>query len=127
MIKIKRVYEKFSKSDGKRFLVERLWPRGFKKEDLKMDAWLKEIAPSAELRKWFGHVPNRWEGFRKRYKTELSEKKFLLDVLLKEARSNTVTLLYSARDMEHNGAIVLKEYLEELLKNTRDDLPMRND
>ncbi len=119
MIKIKRVYEKFSKSDGKRFLVERLWPRGFKKEDLKMDVWLKEIAPSAELRKWFGHVPDRWEGFRKRYKTELSEKKFLLDVLLKEARSNTVTLLYSARDTEHNSAIVLKEYLEELLEGTQ--------
>jgi uncharacterized protein YeaO (DUF488 family) len=115
MIKTKRVYEDPDPSDGSRYLVERLWPRGMKKEDLKMDAWLKEIAPSPELRRWFGHDPERWTEFQRRYRAELDSNEEAVKSLLEAPRQNTVTLLYSARDTEHNSAVLLKDYLEEKL------------
>ncbi len=112
MIRVKRVYEQFEADDGKRFLVERLWPRGMKKEDLKMDGWVKEVAPSDALRHWFGHDPAKWEEFQLRYFTELEEKRDSWKPLLEEARQGMVTLLYSAHDQEHNNAVALKAFLE---------------
>jgi uncharacterized protein YeaO (DUF488 family) len=112
MIQVKRVYEPPSARDGARFLVERLWPRGMKKEELRLDEWLKEAAPSDKLRRWFGHVPERWEEFRRRYFLELDEKPESWEPIRKAARRGTVTLLYSARDTEHNSAAALKEYLK---------------
>lgn len=120
MIRVKRVYEPSSCGDGKRFLVERLWPRGMKKEALEIDGWLKEVAPSTELRRWFGHEPDRWPEFRSRYRKELREherdgEEGPIGTLLDAARRGNLTLLYSARDTEHNGALVLRDYLEERL------------
>lgn len=112
MIRIKRVYDPPSPDDGQRFLVERLWPRGMKKDALKLDGWLKEIAPSTELRQWFGHDVERWGDFQKRYHAELDSHSEALRPLLEAARQGNVTLLYSARDSEHNSAVVLKTYLE---------------
>lgn len=111
MIAIKRTYDAPSRDDGKRFLVERLWPRGMKKEALEMDAWLKDVAPSAKLRQWFGHKPERWEEFRRRYEKELDEHTDAWAPLLEASRNGPVTLLYSARDTEHNAALVLRDYL----------------
>lgn len=113
MIQIKRVYEPWEPGDGQRFLVERLWPRGLKKEKLHAKAWLKEIAPSPELRRWFAHDPAKWQGFRRRYRAELSAEAEALRPLLTAARRGTVTLLYSAHDREHNSALVLKAYLDK--------------
>ena len=113
MIRIKRAYEPLAPADGKRFLVERLWPRGIRKEALAMDAWLKEVAPSTELRKWFGHRPERWEEFRRRYRAELDENAEEWKPILAAARHDPVTLLYSAHDVQHNGALVLRDYLAE--------------
>jgi uncharacterized protein YeaO (DUF488 family) len=122
MIRVKRVYEPPERGDGKRFLVERLWPRGMKKEALDMDGWLKEVAPSTELRKWFGHDPERWSAFRGRYRRELRDHEREAEpngiaTLLQAARRGNVTLLYSAKDTEHNGALVLRDYLEAQLKS----------
>ena len=111
MVKIKRVYDPVSPDDGKRILVDRLWPRGVKKEDASIDQWLKDIAPSAELRKWFGHDPAKWHDFRNRYTDELKEKTGIVDGLRREAQTRTVTLLFAARDAEHNNAVVLKEII----------------
>ena len=116
MLRIKRIYEPAEAGDGKRFLVERLWPRGMKKESLKMDGWIKDVAPSDELRHWFGHDPAKWEEFRRRYAAELKEHKDAWQPLLAEAWHGTVTLLYSAHDEEHNNAISLKAFLEEQMK-----------
>ncbi len=116
MIQIKRVYQPASPRDGKRFLVERLWPRGIKKENLDMDGWLKDIAPSPELRQWFAHDPAKWKEFQQRYRAELRSHCNDLAPLLSAARRGTVTLLYSARDEEHNSAVLLKNYLERQLK-----------
>lgn len=113
MLKTKRVYEKTQTGDGVRFLVERLWPRGIKKEDLKMKAWLKEVAPSPELRKWFAHDPDKWSEFQKRYRAELKANPEGWEPIVEAARHGTVTLLYSARDEEHNSALVLKSFLEK--------------
>ena len=113
MLKIKRVYERAETGDGVRFLVERLWPRGMKKEKLKMKAWLKEVAPSPSLRRWYGHDPAKWDEFQRRYRTELESNPETLQPILEEARRGDVTLLYSARDMEHNSARLLKSFLEE--------------
>jgi len=110
-IKIKRVYEKPAVSDGKRILIDRLWPRGLSKEDAKIDLWLKEVAPSTELRKWFGHDPAKWDEFRVRYAAELRENKDAVDEL-KRAAAGNATLLYGAKDSEHNNAVVLQEYLK---------------
>ena len=112
MLKIKRVYDPPSPEDGKRVLVDRLWPRGIRKEDAAIDEWPKEIAPTAELRRWFGHDPAKYEEFKQRYAMELDDKADLIDRIKNEARRGTVTLLFSARDIEHNNATVLKEILE---------------
>jgi uncharacterized protein YeaO (DUF488 family) len=112
MIRIKRVYEPLSKKDGFRVLVERLWPRGILKRRAGVDLWLKETAPSPQLRKWFGHDPSRWKKFRERYRAELKRNKDPLELLKRHIRKGTVTFVYAARDKEHNGAVVLKEFLE---------------
>lgn len=121
MIRIKRVYEQLDSDDGRRFLVERLWPRGVKKEDLAMDGWMKHAAPSDALRKWFGHDPAKWEEFRLRYFTELEENSDSWKPLLDAARHGTVTLLFSAHDQVHNNAVALKQFLEERLESRRRD------
>jgi uncharacterized protein YeaO (DUF488 family) len=112
MIKLKRVYEPPSRSDGARVLVERLWPRGLKKERAAVDLWLKDVAPSTELRKWFGHDPAKWEAFQRRYREELRQKKDAIQLLKEKGKKGTVTLVYAARDEEHNGALALKRFLE---------------
>lgn len=112
MIYLKRVYESYSKEDGYRVLVDRLWPRGISKEKAHVDVWMKEIGPSNELRKWFGHDPKKWEAFEKKYKEELKEKKELLNELKELIKKHhTVTLLYGAKDTEHNQAVVLAHIL----------------
>ena len=112
MIRIKRVYEAFATDDGARYLVERLWPRGIKKEDLIMDAWLRGVAPSNELRRWYGHDLAKWEEFQRRYRAELDANPSGWEPLLEASRRGNVTLLYSARDTEHNSAYLLKLYVE---------------
>lgn len=115
MIRVKRVYEPAETGDGKRFLVERLWSRGMKKEALHMAGWIKDVAPSDVLRRWFGHDPGKWEEFQRRYRAELEEDPVAWRTLLAEARQGDVTLLYSAHDQEHNNAIALKSFLEDQL------------
>lgn len=112
MIKLKRVYEVPGEKDGIRVLVDRLWPRGLTKERAAVEVWLKELAPSTELRKWFSHDPAKWKEFQVRYRKELREKKDHLEVLRQKSKHRTVTLLYGARDEEHNEAVVLKRILE---------------
>ena len=114
-IKSKRVYEETAKGDGLRILVDRLWPRGVKKEDAGWDEWLKELAPSTELRNWFGHEPEKWPEFRRRYKEELKRNAAVADFIAAHKKNKTITLLYSAKDTEHNQALVLQEYLEDLM------------
>lgn len=109
-IRIKRVYEQPVPADGRRILVDRLWPRGLAKKEAGIDLWLKEIAPSAELRKWFGHKPENWEEFRKRYFAELKENDEPVRRLKQELDKGMVTLLYAARDEEHNHAVVIREF-----------------
>jgi uncharacterized protein YeaO (DUF488 family) len=111
-IKLKRVYDPASKADGIRILVERLWPRGIKKDDLQMDLWLKEIAPSTDLRKWFSHDPAKWEQFQQKYHQELDANPDAIKLIKQEIHRGTVTLLYSSKDAEHNNALSLKKYLE---------------
>ena len=113
MVKLKRVYEPAATGDGERILVERLWPRGLAREQAKVDLWLKEVAPSTELRKWFAHDPAKWKEFRRRYREELKGKKDLLDLLKRKAGRGTVTLVFAARDADRNSAVVLKEVLSE--------------
>lgn len=117
MIQTKRVYEPAAKSDGQRFLVERLWPRGIKKEALLMTGWLKEVAPSNELRQWFNHDPAKWKEFQNRYRAELNGKPETWQPLLTAAKTGAVTLLFSAHDLEHNNALVLKAFLEGQCKH----------
>jgi uncharacterized protein YeaO (DUF488 family) len=116
MLKTKRVYENAESSDGARFLVDRLWPRGIKKDKLKMKAWLKDIAPSPALRKWFAHDPRKWQEFQRRYRAELEANAEAWKPIVEAAKAGNVTVLYSARDTEHNSAIVLKTFLEEQMK-----------
>ncbi len=113
MIKIKRVYDPVSPDDGKRILVDRLWPRGIKKEKAGIDEWLKDIAPSDNLRKWFSHDPEKWHEFRRRYKKELEKKLELVERIKSQTRKGNITLLFSARDVKYNNAIVLKEVIED--------------
>jgi uncharacterized protein YeaO (DUF488 family) len=113
MIRLKRTYDPPARADGRRILVERLWPRGMKKKVLEADAWLKEVAPSTELRRWFDHRVERWNEFQRRYKKELNEKPDAWAPILDAGRQGTVTLLYSARDVLHNGAVVLRDYLAQ--------------
>jgi uncharacterized protein YeaO (DUF488 family) len=108
-VKIKRVYEIPAKEDGIRILVDRLWPRGLTKEKANVDLWLKEIAPSNELRKWFGHDPSKWKEFVKRYLCELKEKEEQVSQLKEQMKKETVTLVYGAKDEEHNEALVLEK------------------
>jgi uncharacterized protein YeaO (DUF488 family) len=122
IVKVKRVYESIQRSDGTRFLVERLWPRGMKKEQLKLDAWLKDVAPSDSLRRWFGHDPFKWNQFQKKYRAELSDNPDAWKPILEAAKRGRVTLLYSSRDIEHNNALVLKSFLEERLGKRVDSL-----
>jgi uncharacterized protein YeaO (DUF488 family) len=116
MIKIKRVYESEGVEDGTRFLVERLWPRGIRKEDLQMEAWLKDVAPSPALRRWYGHEVTKWPEFQRRYRAELEANSEAWKPIQEAARRGHVTLLYSARDTEHNSALVLQSFLEEQRK-----------
>jgi len=115
MIQIKRVYEVVARSDGARFLVERLWPRGVKREALLMEAWLKDVAPSQALRQWYAHDLKRWPEFQRRYTQELDANPVAWQPLLDVARKADVTLLYAARDTGHNSAVVLKAYLVKRL------------
>ena len=110
-IRLKRTTEAAESSDGARFLVDRLWPRGTRKESLRLDAWLKDVAPSTELRKWFSHDPAKWEEFQRRYFAELDASTEALEPLLAAVRKGTVTLLYSSRNTQHNQAVVLRAYL----------------
>jgi uncharacterized protein YeaO (DUF488 family) len=110
-VRIKRAYEAPAPDDGTRVLVDRLWPRGLKKADAGISQWLKEIAPSNELRKWFGHDPERWDEFRRRYKAELAQKRELVGQLRQLAQRGPLTLVYSAHDQAHNQAVVLRETL----------------
>jgi uncharacterized protein YeaO (DUF488 family) len=112
-ILVKRIYEPFAKSDGYRILIDRLWPRGIKKEDAHIDKWLKEIAPSTELRKWIHADPSRWTTFRAKYRTELKSSLALKELLSDVGKHTTVTLLYAVKDEEHNHALLLREYLLE--------------
>ena len=113
MIHLKRAYDPAGKRDGLRILVERLWPRGVAKEAAKIDLWLKDLAPSSELRKWFQHDPEKWGEFCRRYHQELKEKEDLLQLLKYRTEEGTVTFVYAAHDTEHNSALALKLYLEE--------------
>lgn len=111
-VELERVYDS-DQSDGYRVLVDRIWPRGVSRESLRLDEWCREIAPSTELRKWFGHDPERWEAFKRRYREELELKVDVLDRLKAEARNRLLILLYSAKDKEHNQAVVIREALLE--------------
>jgi uncharacterized protein YeaO (DUF488 family) len=111
MFKLKRAYEAASPEDGYRVLVERLWPRGITRQQAALDLWLKDIAPSPELRKWFDHDPRKWAEFQRRYAQELSQKQDLLDLLRQKEREGPVTLVYGARDEQHNAALALKSCL----------------
>jgi uncharacterized protein YeaO (DUF488 family) len=112
MIRLKRVYEKPSRKDGVRILVDRLWPRGLTKERAAVNLWLKEVAPSSELRKWFGHEPAKWKEFQVRYRKELRDKKDALKLLKQKSEDRTITLVYGARDEQHNEAVVLRKLVE---------------
>jgi uncharacterized protein YeaO (DUF488 family) len=118
MLNVKRAYEIKEPGDGERILIDRLWPRGVSKAQAGIDRWLKDLAPSTELRKWFGHDPEKWEEFKKRYLKELSdpEKRKLLEDIAQSARSSTVTLIYSAKDTEHNDVKVLEEIIRKMMK-----------
>lgn len=113
-IKIKRVYNDPEDSDGYRILIDRIWPRGLSKEDAKLDDWNKDLAPSTKLRKWFDHDPDKFEIFSEKYKKELENSNEDLKKLIEKAQDNTVTLLYGAKDTEHNQAVVLKQVIEDL-------------
>ena len=115
MIRVKRVYDPHEPVDGSRFLVDRLWPRGMKKENLQMDGWLKDVAPSDALRHWFGHEPAKWEEFCSRYDAELENNSDAWRPLLDMARKQDVTLLYGAHDIEHNNAVAIRSFLEKIL------------
>lgn len=111
-IQVKRVYEPTATSDGFRVLVDRLWPRGISKEAAKLDLWLPDLGPSTSLRKWFNHDPARWSEFQRRYHAELKKKKALLATITEQAKTRPVTLLYSAKDEQHNQAVALRSFLQ---------------
>lgn len=112
MLTLKRAYEKAAPDDGTRFLVERLWPRGIKKTGLQVEAWLKDVAPSDALRRWFAHDPKKWPEFRRRYFEELDRNPEVWEPIRSAARQGRVTLVYSTHDTEHNNAVALKEYMQ---------------
>jgi len=113
---LKRAYEPAAASDGHRVLVDRVWPRGITKDQLRIDAWRKDLSPSTGLRKWFGHDPKKWDAFKEHYGQELEQHADALDELLAQARAGRITLVFGARDTEHNNAVALKEHLERRLK-----------
>ena len=113
MIKIKRIYDPPRPDDGTRILVDRLWPRGLGKEKAKIDLWLKEIAPSNELRKWYGHDPRKWVEFKKKYFEYLDTKRELVSQIIQKTKERDVTLLYSSKEEKLNNAVALKEYIEK--------------
>jgi uncharacterized protein YeaO (DUF488 family) len=117
-IDIARAYDLPPRSRGVRFLVDRLWPRGIRKEELTVHAWLKDVAPSTGLRQWFGHDPARWSLFRKRYEAELSAHPEAWQPILEAARKDPVTLVYAAKDLEHNHALVLRDFLRRRLRGS---------
>ena len=114
-ILLKRAYDPPATGDGCRILVDRLWPRGIKKSEARIDLWLKDVAPSTELRKWFGHDPAKWGEFQARYRQELSNNRELVAQIVEQVRQRTVTLVYGAKDKEHNDAVVLKTFVESEL------------
>ena len=116
-IDLKRAYDAPARSDGRRILVDRVWPRGIAKDDLQIDAWLKDLAPSTGLRKWFGHDPAKWAEFKKRYALELEQRSEALEELVEKARAGHVTLVFGAKDTEHNNAVALREILERRLES----------
>ncbi|MGA9525820.1 MAG: DUF488 domain-containing protein [Myxococcaceae bacterium] len=116
MIQLRRVYDPPEHDEKTRYLVERLWPRGIKKTELAFDAWLKDVAPSTELRRWFGHDPAKWTEFQRRYDEELRSRPEAWKPILDSARKGSVTLLFSSRDVEHNNAVALKQFLERRLR-----------
>jgi len=116
MIQLKRIYDAPSETDGLRILVDRLWPRGLTKKRAAVDLWLKEVAPSTALRKWFGHDPAKWTPFQERYRKELRAYKDAIGLLKEKSKEGTITLLYGARDEEHNEALVLKTLLDHCKK-----------
>src|SRR6478735_9513718 len=116
MIHLKRAYDPASSTDGTRLLIERLWPRGVKKTSLKIKSWIKDVAPSTELRKWFSHDPAKWEKFRSRYFDELKANPDAWQPIIDAARHGTVTLIYSSHDTEHNNAVALQAYLKAKLR-----------
>jgi len=116
MLKLKRAYDPVSRTDGRRFLVERLWPRGLSKMKLRVHAWLKEVGPSTGLRKWFSHDPEKWSRFRTRYFRELDARPEAWRPIASAARRGTVTLVYSSHDTEHNNAVALQAYLKAKLR-----------
>lgn len=120
IIKIKRVYEEPKKSDGLRILVDRLWPRGIKKEEAAINLWLKDIAPSDSLRQWFNHDVKKWPEFQKRYRTELAEKQELVDSVINQAKRKTVTLLFSTKETEYNNAVALVNFLKDTITKPSD-------
>jgi uncharacterized protein YeaO (DUF488 family) len=115
-IDAKRAYDPSAKSDGHRILIDRIWPRGVTRDDLRIDAWLKDLAPSTALRKWFGHDPAKWDEFRKRYARELEQHPDALEELVEQASAGHITLVFGAKDTEHNNAVALKELLERRLR-----------
>ena len=119
MIKVKRAYDEPDDKDGKRYLIDRLWPRGITKASLKIDGWLKEVAPSQALRRWFNHDPQRWAEFRRKYFEELDVNPEAWTPLVGAARKGFVTLIYGARDTEYNNGVALAEYLRQKMKSNR--------
>lgn len=116
-IHIKRIYEEPNSADGFRILIDRLWPRGVKKEDAAIDLWAKEIAPSNDLRQWFNHEPEKWNEFKKRYFGELKDQQESVNLIIEKSHDSVITLLYGAKDEKHNNAIVLQEYLNKQIKS----------
>lgn len=110
-INVKRAYEKAAKSDGFRILVDRLWPRGLKKENAAIDLWLKDIAPSTKLRQWFNHDPQKWQEFQRQYALELKNKTEIIDLILTHAKKKNVTLIFGSKEIEHNNATALQKIL----------------
>ena len=113
ILKVKRLYDEKSTQDGMRVLVDRVWPRGVKKEDVDYDEWYKELAPSTELRKWFNHDTKKWDDFKKKYFKELKKQHKLLEEIKEKSDGHNVTLIYGAKDKEHNQAVAIKEYIEK--------------
>jgi uncharacterized protein YeaO (DUF488 family) len=111
MLKLKRIYDQPSPSDGMRILVERLWPRAVSKQRARVDLWLKDVAPSTELRQWYGHDPAKWKQFRQRYQAELRARPDALELLKHKSKEGTVTLIFATKDEKHSGALVLKQFL----------------